>query len=100
MFRQPADITWLIETPSGRAGFSVFEGNAFLHYEHNPHDMRIPLEVRRHSENFFQMVKNRGFDVAYSVVPAADIRLNKFQSSAGMEFFKEAGMMNVYRKVL
>lgn len=94
------DITWLIETPAGKAGFSVRDGLCFLHYTANPDDFRAPLEVRSKSQYFFDMVRNRGFDVAYSIVPASDKKLNRFQTLAGMDFISERNGYNLYRVLL
>ena len=99
MIHKPEKITWLIETPAGKAGFSVRDGLPFLHYSANPDDFRAASEVARHSQRFFDMVKDRGFPVGYSAVPCHDAKLNKFQRLAGMEFLCRVQDHNVYKKV-
>lgn len=99
MIHKPENITWLIETPAGKAGFSVRDGLPFLHYSANPDDFRAASEVKQHAGRFFEMVKARGFPVGYSVVPTADTKLNKFQRLAGMEFLTKVLDHNVYQKV-
>ena len=100
MIFKPGSIDWLIETPAGKAGVSVRDGQAFLHYTANPHDYRAGMEVKRHAKYFFDMVKARGFDIAYSAVPASDKKLHKFQTMAGMDFLKTVLDHNIYQKVL
>lgn len=100
MILKPEKIDWLIETPAGKAGFSVQDGEAFVHYTANPHDYRAGLEVARQHGKFFDMLKNRGFCRCFSCVPAADAKLNKFQKIGGMEFVRRYLDHNIYHRAL
>lgn len=96
MIHAPESVNWLIVRPFGRVGFSVRDGNAFVHCEISDWSKTNALSAQILWVDFLSRMKADGFGRVFSVVPDNDKIMNAFSQRFGFKKLNTVPGFTVY----
>jgi hypothetical protein len=96
MIYKPENITWKLTRPFCRVGFSMFEGNVFIHCEIYNWNKTTLLESLNLWEKFKADLVEAGQSRIFSVIPSDDEKMNKFSRYFGFRLLKKYNGFSIY----
>lgn len=88
MIYPASSVVWKLTRPFGRVGFSVRDGNVFIHAEISNWNKATVLECASLWGQFLRDIVEAGQSRIFSVIPADDEKMNKFSRQFGFRLLK------------